>query len=222
MQYIKLVVAAACAVAAGSARLPAQQFDGIIQFVNYEHHAESPDTMTQFTKGSKIRFDGMGRNGGTMIFNGSSRIILIPEQKQWMELPPNFGGKAAAREAAKSHGVAVKTDKVEKIAGIPCTDWHYKRTDDEGKPEEGDVCVAKGVGLQINRLTNGMAGQFFTEGGPEFAEAMKTGGVMRVTNNGKVSFEAVKAQATSVPDEMFAPPAGYTKMSMPGMGKPPE
>jgi hypothetical protein len=31
----------------------------------------------------------------------------------------------------------------------------------------------------------------------------------------------VKAQATSVPDAMFAPPADYTKMDMGKMGRPP-
>lgn len=220
MQRIMLALAAACVLAAGATRLSAQNFDGIMQFVSYEDHAGSPDTMTQFTKGSKIRFEGMGQEGGAMIFTGTSSFVIMPDQKMYMELPADFGAGAAAK-AAKRHGVAVKTGKSETIAGISCDVWHYKGTDDDGKPQEGDVCLAKGAGLQLSRLTHGLSGQFFTEGGPQFAEALKTGGLMKATDNGKLSFLAVKAQATSVPDAMFAVPAGYTKMSMPSMGRPP-
>jgi hypothetical protein len=53
----------------------------------------------------------------------------------------------------------------------------------------------------------------FDAGGQEFNEELnKGGGILKVTNNGKVSMLAVKAQATSLPDAMFAPPAGYSKM----------
>ena len=70
--------------------------------------------------------------------------------------------------------------------------------------------------MMVNRLSGGMAGQYFSAGGQAFADAMKNGGgIMKVTNNGKISFVAVKAQATSVPDAMFAPPPGYTEMTMP-------
>jgi hypothetical protein len=125
MQRAKLCLAAACLVATASSRLTAQGFDGVIQFVSYEDHASQPDTMTQTTKGSKLRIEGMGRHGGAMIMNGASRIVILPEQKQYMELPANLGAKEAARASIKHHGVAMKTGKTETIAGIPCEDWHY-------------------------------------------------------------------------------------------------
>jgi hypothetical protein len=63
----------------------------------------------------------------------------------------------------------------------------------------------------------------FDAGGQAFNEALnKGGGILKVTNNGKVSMLAVKAQATSLPDGMFAPPAGYTKLDMSQMGRPPK
>ena len=221
MQRAKLLFSAGCLLAAAAPPLFAQGFDGVIQFVSYENHADHPDTMTQMTKGDKVRIEGMGRRGGAMIMNGTSRIIVMPEQKQYMELPADFGGRAAASEAAKHHGVAVKTGKTETVAGIPCEDWHYKGTDDDGKTQEGDVCVAKGAGLMLGRLT-GVAAHMFEEGGQAFNDALKNGGgLMKATNNGKVSFEAVKAQATSLPDAMFAPPADYTKMDASMMGRPP-
>lgn len=220
MQRAKLLFAAGCLLVPVAPPLFAQGFDGVIQFVSYENHPDHPDTMTQMTKGNKVRFEGMGR-GGAMIMNGTSRIVVIPEQKQYMELPADFGGKAAAKESAKHHGVAVKTGKTETVAGIPCEDWHYKGTDDDGKAQEGDVCVAQGAGFMLNRLAGGITDNMFSEGGQAFSDAMKNGGgLMKATNNGKVAFVAVKAQATSLPDAMFAPPAGYTKMDMSQMAMP--
>jgi uncharacterized protein DUF4412 len=218
MQHAKLLLSAGCILASAAPPLFAQGFDGVIQFVSYENHPEHPDTMTQMTKGNKVRLEGMGK-GGAMIINGTNRIIVIPEQKQYMELPMDLGEKATAGESAKHHGVAVKTGKTENVAGIPCEDWHYKGTDDDGKAQEGDVCVAQGAGFMLNRLAGGVTEHMFDEGGQAFNQAMKNGGgLMKATNNGKVSFVAVKAQATSLPDAMFAPPAGYTKMDVPHMG----
>ena len=192
----------------------------MIQFVSYEKDSEQADTVTQMTKGDKLRMEGMG-HAGAIIMNGSNRIIIIPERKQYVEMPMDLGRKEGAREAAKHHGVAVRTGKTESIAGIPCEDWHYKGTDDDGKAEEGDVCVARGAGLMVSRLAGGMMEHMFEEGGPAFNEAMKNGGgLLKATNNGKVAFIAVKAQATSLPDAMFAPPAGYTKMDMSQMAMP--
>jgi hypothetical protein len=215
------MVFAIVAVAA-TTRLSAQQFDGVIQFVSYEGHSDRPDTMTQMTKGSKMRFEGMGRSGGAMIFDGTNRIILLPEQKSYMNMPANFGAGAADAEMAKHHGTAEPTGKTETIAGIPCADWHFKGTKADGSPEEGEACVAKGAGMMIGRLSGGMAGKFFDAGGQAFADAIKNGaGIMKVTTNGKLSFVAVKAQATSLPDAMFVPPPDYKQMDMGKMGRPP-
>jgi hypothetical protein len=219
MHRAKLSLAAVCVFVAASTPVAAQGFDGVIQFVSHEKNSDQADTLTQMTKGSKIRFEGMGKRGGAMIIDGNSRIILLPEQKQYVNMPADFGGQGAANEASKHHGIAEKTGKTENIAGIPCEDWHYKGTDDEGKAEEGEVCVAKGAGMMINRLSGGMTKHIFDAGGQAFNDAINNGGgIMKVTSNGKLALIAVKAQATSLPDAMFAPPAGYTKMDMPGMG----
>jgi len=222
MQRAKIVLAAACVFAAASARVSAQGFDGVMQFVSYDDHSNHPDTLTQITKGSKMRFEGMGEGGGAMIIDGNNRIMLIPERKAYMEVPMNLGAHEATAEASKRQGSAERTGKIENIAGIPCEVWHYKGSKEDGKPEEGDACLAKGAGMMINRLSGGMVGHYFTAGGQAFNDAMKNGaGIMKVTTNGKVAFVAVKVRATSVPDAMFAPPPGYTKMDMGRMGRPP-
>jgi hypothetical protein len=219
MHRANFYLAAACMFAAASTPIAAQGFDGVIQFVSHEQDSNQSDTLTQMTKGSKIRFEGMGKEGGAMIIDGNNRIILIPDKKQYVNMPVDFGREAAGAESAKHHGVATKTGKMENIAGIPCEDWHYKGTDDDGKAEEGEVCVAKGAGMMISRLSGGMSQHIFDAGGQAFNDAMNNGGgIMKVTNNGKLALIAVRAQATSLPDAMFAPPAGYTKMDIPGMG----
>ena len=220
MQRATIVLAAAGALIAVPAHLSAQRFEGVMQFVSYESHSGQPDTITQMTKGSKLRIEGMGR-AGALIFDGNSRIIIIPEQKAYMDMPADLGEREATAEASKHKGTAERTGKTETIAGITCEDWHFKGAKADGTPEEGDACVAKGAGMMINQLSGGMAGRYFKAAGPEFAEAVKNGaGVMKVTTNGKLSFVAVKAQATSVPDAMFAPPPDYTKMDMSQMGRP--
>jgi Domain of unknown function (DUF4412) len=221
MQHSKLCLAAVCVLATGTSRLAAQGFNGVIQFASYEDHPSHPDTMTQMTKGSKIRFEGRGMSGGAMIMNGTERIVLIPEQKQYMTLPASFGADQAVKKSSKHHGSASKTGKTETVAGIPCEVWHYEGTGNDGKPEVGDACVAKGAGLMINRLAGGISGDYFDAGGEAFADEMRKGsGLLKVTANGKVQFEAIRAQASSVPDAMFAPPPDYKPMSMPGMGAP--
>lgn len=219
MHRANLWVAAATLLAITAAPAAAQGFDGVIKFVSYEGGSDQPDTMTQISKGSKVRFEGMGRGGGAMIINGDSRIVLMTERKQWMEMPMRFDDKEAAKAAAKHQGTATPTGKTETIAGITCEDWHYKGTKDDGTTEEGDACVAKNAGMMINRLSGGMAGRYFTAGGPAFAEAMRNGaGIMKVTQNGKLKFVAVSVSKASVPDAMFVPPPDYTKLDMSKMG----
>jgi Domain of unknown function (DUF4412) len=220
MQRATIVLATAGALIAGPAHLFAQRFEGVMQFVSYEGHSDQPDTITQMTKGSKVRIEGMGR-AGAMIFDGNSRIIIMPEQKAYMDMPANLGEREADAEASKRKGTAERTGKTETIAGITCEDWHYKGTKSDGTPEEGDACVAQGAGMMINKISGGMVGRHFNFAGPAFSEAMKNdAGVMKVTTNGKLSLVAIKAERTSVPEAIFTPPPDYTKMDMSQMGRP--
>lgn len=224
MQRINLYLAAiACISATATSQLAAQGFEGVMHFVSYDRSSSTPDTLVQMSKGSKIRIESAGSrgHGGAMIMDGTKRTILMPEQKQYMDWPADMGDKEAAGEAAKHHGTAEKTGKTETIAGIPCDDWHYKGTDDKGEAEEGEVCVAKNAGLMITRMAGPVGMHVFDAGGEAFNRVLNNGGgIMKVTQNGKVAMIAVKAQATSLPDAMFAPPAGYTKFDMSQMGKP--
>ena len=220
MQRATIVLAATGALIAATAPLSAQRFEGVMQFVSYESHSGEPDTITQMTKGGKIRIEGMGR-AGAMIFDGTNRTIIIPEQKVYMNMPENLGERDVEAEASKRTGTAERTGKTEEIAGIRCEDWHYKGTKSDGTPEEGEACVAQGAGMMINKISGGMVGRYFKFAGPAFSEAMKNdAGVMKVTSNGKLSFVAIRAERSSVPEAMFAPPPDYTKMDGGRMGGP--
>lgn len=218
MHRANLCVATACLFAITAAPAAAQGFQGVMQFVSYENHTDAPDTLTQFTKGSKIRFEGMGKEKGAMIMDGNNRLILMPEQKKYMMMPMS-ADKFDHRSTNVKKGTAVRTGKTETVAGIPCEVWHYTGTKDDGTPETGDACLAKGAGLMINRLTGGRMTNFFSEGGAAFGQALESGmGIMKATENGKVALVAVRAQATSVPDAMFVAPPDYTAFDMSKMG----
>jgi hypothetical protein len=220
MHRAKLCLAVAgCLLVTTTPRLAAQ-YNGVIQFVSYNDHDGAPDTIVQMTKGSSLRFENMGGHGGAMIMKGNTRTIMMPDRKQYMDWPAEMDSKAVEREASKRHGTAEKTGKTETIAGIPCDDWHYKSTDDDGKTAEGEVCVSHGAGLMVTRMAGPMLKRVFSGGGEAFNEALNSGGgILKVTKNGKVQLLALNAQATTVPDAMFSPPADYTKLDMSQMGK---
>jgi hypothetical protein len=218
MHRTTLCVATAGLLAITATPTAAQGFQGVMQFVSYERDSGAPDTLTQMTKGSKIRIEGMGMRGGAMIMNGNTRIILMPEQKQYMIMPMT-SDKADRVAKEKKNGVAVRTGKTETVAGIPCEVWHYTAKDDEGKPDTGDACLAKGAGFMVNRLAGDNMAQYFSEGGAAFGEALASGmGIMKVVSNGKVELIAIRAQASSLPDAMFAAPADYKPLDLSKMG----
>lgn len=213
-----LCIATVTLLAITAAPAAAQGFQGVMQFVSYERETGTPDTLTQFTKGSKIRFEGMGKQKGAMIMDGNNRLILMPEQKKYM-LMPMGADKLDHKPADVKKGTAVRTGKTETVAGIPCEVWHYTGTKDDGTPENGDACLAKGAGLMINRLAGGHMADYFTEGGAAFGEALASGmGIMKASENGKVALVAVRAQVTSVPDAMFVAPPDYTALDISKMG----
>lgn len=218
MHPANICVAAACLLATTAAPAAAQGFQGVMQFVSYENHTDAPDTLTQFTKGSKIRFEGMGKGGGAMIMDGNNRLILMPDQKKYMVMPMN-ADKFDHKPTEMKKGTAVRTGKTETVAGIPCEIWHYTGAKEDGTPETGDACLAKGAGLMINRLAGGRMAQYFAQGGAAFGEALASGmGIMKATSDGKVALVAIKAQATSVPDAMFVAPSDYTPVDLSKMG----
>jgi hypothetical protein len=218
MHRANLYLTAACLLVTTAAPLAAQGFEGAIQFVSYDRKTGAPqDTLTQITKGSKLRLEGM-QHGGALIMDGDKRIVLMPERKSYMVMPASM--MDGDNTVAKRVGTAENTGKTATVAGVKCEVWHYSGTKDDGTPQQGDACLAPGTGMMVGKFMGKRMPQYFT-GGKALSEALMKGmGVMQASENGKVVFTAVSVKPSSVPDAMFAPPSDYKAMDMGSMGRP--
>jgi hypothetical protein len=181
--------------------------------------------------------------------------ILMFENKQYMQFTPQdaaqFGAsfKGLADSIKKSGGattpaptppssqshLTVTPTGTETVAGVTCTNYHITGTYGNGKPADGEVCAAQGVGLlMMNALFgNGSAlGAFTSRMGADpktqsqyaaFKEVLGDGkGILKASKieNGKktVVFEATKIDRTTPPESMFDIPAGFSKLQMPNFG----
>ena len=207
MRYARLVLAVLSLVAAPSSRLAAQGFEGVIVFE--VHLFGPPNTVTQMTKGSKIRIEGMGGPSNVMILNADKIITLDVAQKKYSVRGVDDLRPISASE--KHSASAVRTGKIENVAGVLCEVWHFKKIHPGEQPEESDVCVSKSMGFGFYRMIGGAAAGYYDAGSQAFTDAMTkgSGGIMRNSQNGSNQIVAVKVEAKSIPDAMFAPPSDY-------------
>jgi hypothetical protein len=192
---------------ASNARLEAQGFDGVIQFVASGAHYPHPDTMTQLSKGSMLRW-------GNIIDDDSVRFALMPDRKQYLMMPGGARQYGDVLEMAKSGHVA-KANITDTVAGIPCEVWRYEGKFDDGRPDVSDVCIATNAGLMQNRL-GGHTALYHAAGAGTFQEVLKLStGILRHTDNGVVTFVVLSAQPMDVPDSIFLPPRKYKALVLP-------
>ena len=210
-------------------------FNGVITFLS-ERDAGKQDTFVQYTKGRKIRIDGFGGQQGAMIVDNDAKVVMIvePAKKQYMTMTEDDAKQMQAmmgpmmeqmKSKRKDAGKLsfAKTGKTETVAGVPCEVWRGEYTDDEGKKDEGEACVAAGVGLELGELTynnpmmmqRGAAHDQFEQyrqlvGGNK--------GILKATSlkEGKAStqLEAIKIERKILGNDVFAPPAGYKELRM--------
>lgn len=217
MHRAQLYLTAACLLATTAAPLAAQGFEGAIRFVSYDRKTGAPDTMTQVTKGSKLRLEGI-QHGGAFIIDGDKRIVLMPERKSYVMMPASM--MEPDDKTPRKSGEAEDTGKSATVAGITCEIWHYSGTKDDGTPQAGDACLAPGTGLMVGKFMGRRMPQYFT-GGKALSDALLRGmGVMQATENGKVVLAAISVNPAKVPDAVFAPPPDYKMMDMSSMGRP--
>ncbi len=212
-------MAAVCVMAglaAGSAGAAPKAFEGVVSMTM--HHEDQDTPMTWKLKGAKSRMEMAGPHGSmAMIFDATRHvmIMLMPERQMYMEMPqPRPQAPAAAKGKA---GRVAKTGKTEKILGYLCEE--YRSADDQGSTE---VWAAKGLGTFA-----GMGGR---PGAPRQAweDEMTRGGFfpLRMVHRDAAGTETARMTATAIEptalaDDLFVPPAGYTKFEMPsGMGAP--
>jgi hypothetical protein len=237
-----MIAAAAVAAAAGArpASVAAQTgFNGVITFIDYPQSGK-PRTFVQTTKGHKVRLDGMGGEQGAMIVDGDAKVMMMvqPEKKQYftmteedvkqsqaMMAPMLERAKGTNRHAEPGKYSFSNTGRTETVAGVPCQVWHGVYTD-EGKKQEGDACVANGVGFALAELTfaNPMRGGTGYEQFEQYRQLVGGNkGILKVTKieDGKTvpQMEATKIEPKVVSDDAFKPPLGYTEVKMGDMMK---
>jgi hypothetical protein len=227
MLQLRLTAAFAATAILSSTPLAAQ-FEGTIDMTL---GSKAEQKMTQSYKGTHVRTD-MHTGGGQMTMLMEAGVpemtMLMAEHKMYMKMSM----KDAAAQAGKSDMKPPKitdTGKTETIAGKTCS--VYRMATDEGKPENVEVCAAKGMGFFAMGQASGpmagknpYAGAFEAAGNPEYARLFKDGFFpLRVSDLTKGKPETI-VQVTaitpkSIPDAVFQIPAGYTEMKMPGMPK---
>ena len=176
------------------------------------------------------------------IYDGTTgdAITLIPQQKKYMVMNLRQMSGAARQMAGAmggrgkgSNGEApdfskmkvTPTGRHETIAGIGCDHYLFQNTENEdAKPI--DICGAPGLGFM------GMAGEatsmmpstiaLLRSQNPELARLGHQGFFpLKMTfsgEHGNVTWEAVSLDRRRPDPSLFQPPAGYTLLSIPGMG----
>lgn len=243
MHRRQVLAAALVAGAAVSIRPLAAQtgFDGVITFTNYEHGGK-PSTVIQTSKGHKLRLDGFGGDSGSLIIDNDAKVIMMiqPDKKQYMTMTQDDMKQMQAmmgpmmermKQKRQAEGKSGKlkfapTGKSETVAGARCEVWHGEYVDKDGDKEEGEACVATGVGFALAELT--FNNPMMAAGGPgadqfeqyrDLVGANK--GILKASRieKGQVrpELEATKIERKVVSDDAFKPPAGYKEIRMADM-----
>jgi hypothetical protein len=218
----------------------AAQANGFEGVTTYQMHSENGKTMTMVatSKGNKLRLDvnnpANPAQGGSFVMDGDAhtRTLMMAQQKKYIVIPESMagamGGMGKGADAADAKKLTfTKTGRTETVAGVTCQVIHGTGTDSNGKTEEGDMCVAKGVGFNPTAWQS-LAGQAGAgnSGMAAVSDAVGPGnGILKMTTTkaggSGFSMEVTNINKSSVPDDAFSPPAGYTQMQMPaGAGAP--
>lgn len=216
-------------------------FNGVITFVS-DRTAGAQDTFVQTTKGHKLRLDGFGSRGGSMIVDNDAKLMMMvdPAKQQYMTMTADDAKQMQAMmgpmmERMRQHQAQrrdpskftfAKTGRTEIVAGVPCEVWHGEYTGEDGEKDQGEACVAAGVGFSLADLTFNnpmmMQGGAAHEQFEQYRQLVGGNkGILKATGvkNGKptTELEAVKIERKAVGDDLFAPPAGYKEIRMADM-----
>jgi hypothetical protein len=181
-------------------------------------------TMNYSIKGQKLRMDmDAEKHSFTSIMDMEKleMLMLMPEQKMYMLMPIKKPIEKALAKQSESTAEIEVTGKTETILGYKCSQILVK---DKGVVTE--MWVAEGLGVFMG-LGGGGGGPFGgkSPAAAKWEEALKGHGgfplrVVSTDAKGKESFrmEATKIEPGTLPDSLFAPPAGYQKFAMPDLG----
>lgn len=207
--------------------------EGEATFVTRSSRTKS-DTVVQLSHGRQMRIDGLdGRNQGSIIIDGEQkRLILLDAQSQKAMIITERGAKRV-EGLASAFGVdpdklrtaesadkptITKTGRMETVGGVRCEVIHVTTTKHD-KTEEGDACVANGIGFGIFDALASMPIKGATGDLERYRSIVGPGmGVVKATTmkDGRplTVLELVSFQARTVPASAFEIPAGYEAQSI--------
>lgn len=240
-----ILAAIAAGVMTDATKLSAQGgFEGVVTFQQFDHDGKSEGTMIQTTKGKKLRMSGMGhgdrQNDDAMIFDGDTKSMMMvnSEQKKAIlftqqdaeQMRGMMGGLAHAVAPGKAapaddeHVQFASAGRSETIAGVRCEVWHVS-SEHKGKKEEGEMCIANGVGFA---MFGAMANLPMLMGGARGSQESQFAKFRTLVGNGKgilkmvriengkpvTELEATSVRRTPVSDASFTAPPGYQVVTM--------
>lgn len=175
--------------------------------------------MAYAIKGAKMRIEAGTadeRMASIIDMKAMQMLMLIESEKMYMtmKMPEAPKGKAE-----KEEGSIEKTSETAVIAGYKATKY-LVRSKDSKEPIE--VWATEDLGTFFNPESFGgpFGGKSKT---PVWEQLLRSRGffplrtVIREKRT-ETRMEVVAVEKTSLPDSLFVPPAGYTRMEMPGMG----
>ena len=187
----------------------AQRFEGVITAKILDQDA----VVTYSIKGAKLRTEmsmGPEMRAASIIDRAAGKTyLLLPMQQAYIERDLDTS-RADERSRAESEAGFAWTGTHQTIAGVPCDDAVI--TDGT----QLNMCIARGIMFVAGTGTG-------ARGAPQssWQSRIQGGFPMRVQRAGEPTplMEVTSVERKSLPDELFAPPPSWRKMSMP-MGHP--
>lgn len=217
---------------------PAGAFEGAITANLYA--AGQPSVLKYALKGQRARVETNLAQGGTataivlMDLSAGSQTMLMPQAKTYMTLDLDDEkikgmaervGKSAAAQPMK----ITATGETEIIAGHTCEQWVMSNGQ-----QQTEMCFARGLGFfggavgpggvlsQLKNLPFGEQAKATLDANPEFARYAASGAfplkISQVENGQtKPILEVTSVERKPLDDALFAVPADYRKLNLPGL-----
>jgi len=211
-----IVTASVAALPACSHPRSLASFEGHIAMHTTKPGGEAHD-MSVSAKGEKLRFDMAGPDGSPThaVYDGTANqmLVFLDAKKQYLGL--DFTSPTAAPNTSPSTSTITKAGTHKTVAGYDCEQWSVK----DSAGHRSEVCIAQGIAyFDPTRLRPGAAREPETVLAKEFREkkSYPLESVEFDAAGKELSrMEVVKIEATSVRDDDFAVPEGYSKVDRP-------
>jgi hypothetical protein len=230
MKPLLRVFAVGSLLLATTVSFAASAFEGKVTLAMTSGKGKTQD-LNYSIKGQKVRMDISAEGHevtSIMDLEKLEMLMIMSEQEMYMVMPIKKPVEQAMAKAGESTAEVEVTGKTETILGYKCSQILVK---DKGVVTEAWVAEGLGVFMGLGSGGGGGGGMGGMFGGKKSANAAKWeealkghgGFPLRVVSHdakGKDTFkmEATKIEPGSLPDALFAPPAGYKKFQMPDMG----